>query len=104
MELAINLFDVDWIMPRRVRELLMSWGGQVGCCNILEVWRLDPLCLIWRIWREWTSLSFEDRETSMAELKKLIFNSLYARIAAHNSLIFSNFSDFMNLCFSFSSE
>jgi hypothetical protein len=35
-----NLFGVDWVMPRRVRELLMSWGGQVGRRDILEVWRL----------------------------------------------------------------
>jgi hypothetical protein len=55
-------------------------------------------------WRERNSLSFEDRETSLVELKKLIFNSFYARIVAHNSLILSSFSDFMNLSFSFSSE
>jgi hypothetical protein len=22
-----NLFGVEWVMPRRVREWLMSWGG-----------------------------------------------------------------------------
>jgi hypothetical protein len=22
-----NLFGVDWVIPRRVRELLVSWGG-----------------------------------------------------------------------------
>jgi hypothetical protein len=32
-----SLFGVDWVMPRKVGELLMSWGGQVGRCDILEV-------------------------------------------------------------------
>jgi hypothetical protein len=26
----LNLFGVDWVMPRRVIDLLVSWGGQVG--------------------------------------------------------------------------
>jgi hypothetical protein len=44
-----NLFGVDWVMPIRVRELLVSWGCQVGRGNILEVWRLALLCLMWCI-------------------------------------------------------
>jgi hypothetical protein len=48
--------------------------------------------------------SFEDRETSVVELKKIIFNSLYTWIAAHNSFLFSSFSNFLNLCSSFSTE
>jgi hypothetical protein len=30
MEFAFHLFGVDWVMPRRVRELLVSWrsGGK----------------------------------------------------------------------------
>jgi hypothetical protein len=30
----------------RVRELFVSWAGEVGRHNILEVWRLAPLCLM----------------------------------------------------------
>jgi hypothetical protein len=40
----------------------------------------------------------------VAELKKIIFNALYAWIAAHNSLIFSSFSNFLNHCSSFFSN
>jgi hypothetical protein len=93
-----NLFGVDWVMPRRVRELLVSWGGQEGCRNILEVWRLAPLCLMWCIWRERNARNFENRETSVEELKKIIFNSFYTWIAAHNCFLFSSFSDFLNCC------
>jgi hypothetical protein len=47
----IDLFGVDWVMPRRVRELLVSWGSG-RCGNIFKVWRLTLLCLMWCIWRE----------------------------------------------------
>jgi hypothetical protein len=36
----LSLFGVDWVMPRRVKDLLVSWGGQVRHVNIMEVWRL----------------------------------------------------------------
>jgi len=40
----LNLFGVEWVMLRRVIDLLNSWGSQVGCGTIMEVWRLAPLC------------------------------------------------------------
>jgi hypothetical protein len=39
MQFVSKLFGVVWVLLRRVREL-MSWGGQVGCRNILTVWQL----------------------------------------------------------------
>lgn len=72
-----HLFCADWVMPRRVRELLMGWKGRVGSHNILEVWRLTPLYLMWCIWRKWNARNFEDRETPAVELKNNMFKSLY---------------------------
>jgi hypothetical protein len=45
----LHLFGVVWVMLRRVRELLLSWRGQVGSRNIFEVWSLAHLCLMWCI-------------------------------------------------------
>lgn len=39
---------------------------------------------------------YEDRETVVVELKKILHNSLYTLIAAHNSCCFPNFSEFLN--------
>jgi hypothetical protein len=72
--LLLNLFGVIWVMPRKVRELLVSWKGQVGCHNILEVWRLAPLCLMWCIWSKWNAKSFKDLATLVVELKNIMFN------------------------------
>jgi hypothetical protein len=41
-----------WVMLRKVIELMANWRGQMGSRNILKVWRIAPLCLIWCIWRE----------------------------------------------------
>ena len=79
----------------------MSWRGQGGRCDILEVWRLAPVCLVWCIWTEHNVRSLEDRETLVVELKNIIFNSLYTWITAHNRVFFSNF---LNLCSSFTTE
>jgi hypothetical protein len=45
---------------------------------------------------------FEDRETSVVELKNIMFKSFYTWIVAHNSLHFSSFSEFLDFCSSFS--
>jgi hypothetical protein len=73
----LNMFGVEWVMPRRVIVLLVRWGGQVGRGTIMEVWRLAPLCLIWCLWRERNARSFEDVETSVTKLRKTIFNTFY---------------------------
>jgi hypothetical protein len=77
----------------------------VGRRNILEVWRLALLCLLWCIWRERNVRSFEDQETLVVDPKRIMFNSLYTWIATHNNLLFfffPSFSEFLDFCSSFS--
>jgi hypothetical protein len=33
-----TLFDVTWVMPKRVIDLLACWRGQVGTRSVLVVW------------------------------------------------------------------
>lgn len=58
---------------------------------------MAPLCLMWCLWRERDALHFEDVETLVIELRKLMLNTLHLWIAAHHSLIVS-IADFLNLC------
>ena len=69
----IQLFGVAWVMSRWIRDLLVSRRGQLGQCMVLELWRLDPLCLLLCIWRKKNTRSFEGREMAMLELKKMLF-------------------------------
>jgi hypothetical protein len=64
----------------------------VGSCNILEVWRMAPLFLMWCIWRERNSRSIEDFKISVAELKSVMLKSLYAWMVVYGSPHFSTFT------------
>jgi hypothetical protein len=68
----------------------------------MEVWRLSPLCLMWCLWRERNARSFEDVETLVTELRKIVINTLYTWISAHHSLILASFVDFLYFCSSYS--
>jgi len=74
----------------------------VGSCNILEVWRMAPLFLMWCIWRERNSRSIEDFKISVAELKSVMLKSLYAWMAVYSSPDFSSITEFLEFCSSFS--
>ena len=65
----------QWVMSRRVIDLLVSWRDQLGSFNILESWRMTPLCLRWCIWREWNTRRFEDYKISVVELKTVVFKA-----------------------------
>jgi len=41
------------------------------------IWRMAPLCLMWCIWRERNAHSFEDCETGLINLKKLVIQTLF---------------------------
>jgi hypothetical protein len=43
----LDLFSVNWVMPRWMIDMLVSWGGQVGRGIVMEVQRLSHLCLMW---------------------------------------------------------
>ena len=66
---VFSLFDVTWVMPGGVVELLACWHR--GNISAKEVWRITLLCLMLIIWRERNARCFEDQERSMEKLKKL---------------------------------
>ena len=70
----LGLFGVYWVMPRSVFELLacwegQCWEGQFGHHRNGHIWMVIPHCLMWCIWRERNSRSFEDMESFMPDLK-----------------------------------
>jgi hypothetical protein len=71
-----SLFDVKWVMNGRVIDLLACWKGQRTNKMVLEVWRMDHLCLMWTIWKERNVRCFEDKELTMAKISNR-FLTLY---------------------------
>lgn len=96
-----QLFGIDWVMPRKVSDLLGSWRGQLGNRNVLNIWRLAPLYLMWCLWRERNARSFVDCENGLLELKKMMLPTLYIWRVSWHSAFASNFSE-LELCSSFS--
>jgi hypothetical protein len=70
--MLFKLFGVAWVIPRKVNELLVSWRGQLGNRTSLKMWRLAPLCVMWCLWRDQNAKNFEDHETMMVDLKKMM--------------------------------
>ena len=60
-------------MPHKVIELFESWQGKFGQHRNIDFWRLVPHCLIWCIWREKNTRSFEGCECSRLEIKSFFF-------------------------------
>jgi hypothetical protein len=50
-------------MPRRVLDLLSSWGNSLGRGQVKQIWKHIPLCVMWGLWRERNARHFEDVET-----------------------------------------
>jgi hypothetical protein len=59
-------------MPRWVLDLLTSWGDSLGCGQATTIWKQVHLCLMWGLWRERNDRHFEDVETSMLELRRIV--------------------------------
>jgi hypothetical protein len=64
----------------------------------MGVRRVDLLCLMWCLWQERNARSFEDVETLVTELQKIVINTLYTWKSAYHSFLVSTFVYFLNLC------
>jgi hypothetical protein len=42
----LQMFGVEWVMPRSVKDMLGSWRGQKGNWTLTTIWRMAPLCLM----------------------------------------------------------
>jgi hypothetical protein len=73
---VFQFVGIEWVIPSRVLELLFGWWNWFGKRSS-AVWNLIPSCLMWTIWRERNTRTFENQETPMAKLIELFFTTLY---------------------------
>ena len=64
-----------WWCPQK--WITYCLGGGIGLEALLDVWNLTLLCLIWLVWKEHNSLTFEDREGLLDQLKSLLICTLF---------------------------
>ena len=70
------MFSIQWVMPRTVVSLLCAWENYLGI-HSSSVWNMVSACLMWLIWREWNTCTFEDVEKSIDLLKSLLVGTLF---------------------------
>ncbi|KAG7965770.1 hypothetical protein I3843_08G016900 [Carya illinoinensis] len=82
-----------WTMPVRVSELLASWRGISGTTQIVAIWKMVPICILWCIWSERNNRHFEDRERSVEEFRGFLWKTLFlwAMALEFNGLSFHDF-------------
>ena len=71
------LFGVHWVMPRSLVELIATWSQKFHKPKTKVLWSMIPHCLMWVIWRERNTRTFEGDERSIHELKHFFFQTLF---------------------------
>ena len=95
---VLNLFGMNWVMPRRVVDLLTCWQGKLGQHRHIEIWKAVPHCLMWCLWKERNARIFEDGERNVLELKLLFFRTLFDWMTATRLFSSLSYLEFFDLC------
>jgi hypothetical protein len=69
-------FHVNWVAPRSVKDLFFGWRNWFGKHHS-DIWNLAPLCLMWIVWLERNSRTFEDMQCSTDQLLEKFVSSLF---------------------------
>ena len=72
----LRLFEIDWVMPGSVVDLLFCWYNWLGK-HSSDIWNLVLGCLMWTIWTERNRRSFEDNGKSVVQLLDLCQRTLF---------------------------
>jgi len=71
--MVFQMFGVEWVMPRRVVDLLACWNRRVGH-NDINIVSTIPSFLMWCTWRERNARSFDNRERMSSDLQTCFLN------------------------------
>jgi hypothetical protein len=82
----LGVFGISWVLPQTVAELLFSWWNGLGR-HSSDVWNLVPLCLMWSVWREHNSRTFEDGSSTDIQLRDCFASNLFewAKVAGYST-------------------
>jgi hypothetical protein len=68
----------------------------------MQIWRMAPLYLMWCLWKEQNARNFEDCEIGLINLNKLAIQTLFMWRVTIQSMSECSYSDFLDMCSSFS--
>jgi hypothetical protein len=73
---VFRAFGVAWVLPDHIPALLFGWWNWFGK-HSSQVWNLVPHCLMWTLWWERNSRTFEDIDHPVGRLIEILFSSLF---------------------------
>jgi hypothetical protein len=97
--LVCSLFGVSWVMPRGVVDLLFCWNGRLGSREAGNIWKMIPHCLMWCLWCERNTRTFNGEETSIPALKFRFIQTLFEWLKASDLISSESISDMLMLCY-----
>ena len=68
-KLLFTLFGESWVFLSSVKETLLGWNRSFLGKMRRIVWKADPLCLFWSVWKVRNRIVFEDGVMSIQMLK-----------------------------------
>jgi hypothetical protein len=69
-------FGMSWAMPRRIIDLFTCWWKS-SRSRSAAIWKMVPICMFWRVWKEINLRCFENLESSMEDILASFFHTLY---------------------------
>jgi hypothetical protein len=67
--MVFQIFVLEWVILRRLVDLLTCWNRRVSQNDINFVWNIIHSFMMWCIWREKNSRNFDDRERTSSNLR-----------------------------------
>jgi hypothetical protein len=94
--MVFPLFDISWIMPYSMKDLLACWRGGFKRHLSTDIWNATPLRLMWCIWKVCNSRSFDEIQSPLLHFKFFFLRLLFNWFKYIGDC--SSFLEFLDLC------
>ena len=85
-------------MPCGVVDLIASWSGRNCILKTKFHWSMIPHCLMWVIWRETNTHTFEGDERLIHKLKLFFLHTLLEWANASGFVTFMSLPNMLDFC------
>ena len=82
-EIILALFEVQWVFPETVKEVLFCWRGPFVGKKRKKIWNSIPLCIFWTVWKKINRLAFRVGSLAIQTLKNSFVFSLWSWVMVY---------------------